>query len=97
MNLVDPPRATGATAEHRHSRGTAEPQAGRCHRLAIRRAKQRGQIGQADGAARRAARYDHAERTENLAHIGLGLVPDCLQVTRDVPVDFSGAKQTRAA
>jgi hypothetical protein len=80
--------------------GTTQPQA---HTEVVgdqqRRAcvEQRGQVGDADVQALRAAGFDDGEIVEILAHVALNLFTNYVNVAFNVPVDFPGVKLLAAA
>jgi len=83
----------------------AEAQAGRAAdaktaaalTFALKLVEQRGQVGDADVQALRAAGFDDGEIVEILAHVALNLFTNYVNVAFNVPVDFPGVKLLAAA
>lgn len=66
-------------------------------RFALKLVEQRGQIGDSDVAALRAAGFGDGQIVEILAHVALNLFTNYVNVAFAVPVDFPGVKLRSAA
>ena len=66
-------------------------------RFALRLVDQRGQVGDGDVQALRAAGFNDAEIVEVLAHVALNLFTNYVNVAFAVPVDFPAVPLRRAA
>lgn len=66
-------------------------------RFALKLVEQRGQVGDADVAALRAAGFNDGQIVEILAHVALNLFTNYVNVAFAVPVDFPGVKLRAAA
>ena len=67
------------------------------HRFALKLVEARGQVGDADVQAVRAAGFGDQEIVEILAHVALNLFTNYVNVAFAVPVDFPAVKLRRAA
>lgn len=56
--------------------------------FALKVVEQRGQVGEADFAALRAAGFDEGQIVEILAHVALNLFTNYINIALEVPVDF---------
>lgn len=93
-------RKAGASAEEMMAAqdGQAtDPKTAAALRFALQLVEARGQIGQADVQAVRAAGFSDEEIVEILAHVALNLFTNYVNVAFAVPVDFPGVKLRRAA
>ena len=84
-------RKAGASAEEMTAAqdGQAtDPKTAAALRFALQLVEARGQIGQADVQAVRAAGFSDQEIVEILAHVALNLFTNYVNVAFDVPVDF---------
>ena len=92
-------RKAGASAEEMTAAqdGQAtDPKTAAALRFALQLVEARGQIGQADVQAVRAAGFSDQEIVEILAHVALNLFTNYVNVAFAVPVDFPGVKLRRA-
>ncbi|CAB3642821.1 carboxymuconolactone decarboxylase family protein [Achromobacter pestifer] len=92
-------RKAGASAEEMTAAqdGQAtDPKTAAALRFALQLVEARGQIGQADVQAVRAAGFSDEEIVEILAHVALNLFTNYVNVAFAVPVDFPGVKLRRA-
>ncbi|MBT2305039.1 peroxidase-related enzyme [Variovorax paradoxus] len=76
---------------------SSDPQTAAALRFALKLVDTRGQVGEADVQALRAAGLDDAHIVEILAHVALNLFTNYVNVALDVPVDFPGVKLRAAA
>ncbi len=76
---------------------SADPATAAALRFALKLVEQRGQVGDADVAALRAAGFDDGQVVEILAHVALNLFTNYVNVALAVPVDFPGVKLRSAA
>ncbi len=71
---------------------SADPATAAALRFALKLVEQRGQVGDADVAALRAAGFGDGQIVEILAHVALNLFTNYVNVAFAVPVDFPGVK-----
>lgn len=93
-------RKAGASADEMSAAQageSADPATAAALRFALKLVEQRGQVGDADIAALRAAGFGDGQIVEILAHVALNLFTNYLNVAFNVPVDFPGVKLRRAA
>jgi len=93
-------RKAGATAEEMSAAQageSADPATAAALRFALRVVEHRGQVGDADVAALRAAGFTDGQVVEILAHVALNLFTNYVNVALAVPVDFPGVKLRSAA
>lgn len=93
-------RKAGATAAEMSAAQAGEspdPATAAALRFALRVVEQRGQVGDADVAALRAAGFSDGQVVEILAHVALNLFTNYVNVAFAVPVDFPGVKLRSAA
>jgi uncharacterized peroxidase-related enzyme len=76
---------------------SADPATAAALRFALKLVEQRGQVGDADIAALRAAGFSDGQVVEILAHVALNLFTNYVNVAFAVPVDFPGVKLRAAA
>jgi uncharacterized peroxidase-related enzyme len=76
---------------------SADPATAAALRFALKLVEQRGQVGDADVAALRAAGFGDGQIVEILAHVALNLFTNYVNVAFAVPVDFPGVKLRSAA
>lgn len=88
-------RKAGASAEEMAAAQVGEstdPRTAAALRFAIQLVERRGQIGETDVQALRAAGFDDGQIVEVLAHVALNLFTNYVNVAFDVPVDFPAVK-----
>ncbi|MDF3857124.1 carboxymuconolactone decarboxylase family protein [Achromobacter denitrificans] len=93
-------RKAGASAEEMSAAqggNAADPKTAAALRFALKLVEARGQIGDADVQAVRAAGFGDQEIVEILAHVALNLFTNYVNVAFAVPVDFPAVKLRRAA
>jgi uncharacterized peroxidase-related enzyme len=93
-------RKAGASAEEMSAAqggDAADPKTAAALRFALQLVEARGQVGDADVQAVRAAGYSDQEIVEILAHVALNLYTNYVNVAFAVPVDFPAVKLRRAA
>lgn len=93
-------RKAGASAEEMSAAqggNAADPKTAAALRFALKLVEARGQVGDADVQAVRAAGFGDQEIVEILAHVALNLFTNYVNVAFAVPVDFSAVKLRRAA
>ncbi|RSF00297.1 carboxymuconolactone decarboxylase family protein [Achromobacter aegrifaciens] len=93
-------RKAGASAEEMAAAqggDAAAPKTAAALRFALKLVEARGQVGEADVQAVRAAGYSDQEIVEILAHVALNLFTNYVNVAFAVPVDFPAVKLRRAA
>jgi len=93
-------RKAGATAQEMAAAQAGEsndPRTAAALRFALKLVEDRGQVGDADVAALRAAGFDDGQVVEILAHVALNLFTNYMNVAFDVPVDFPAVKLRAAA
>ena len=76
---------------------SSDPKTAAALRFALKLVNERGQLGDADVQALRAAGFDDEHIVEILAHVALNLFTNYVNVAFDVPVDFPGVKLSRAS
>ncbi|MBB1603419.1 carboxymuconolactone decarboxylase family protein [Variovorax sp. UMC13] len=76
---------------------SSDPKTAAALRFALKLVNERGQLGDADVQALRAAGFDDEHIVEILAHVALNLFTNYVNVAFDVPVDFPGVKLRTAA
>lgn len=76
---------------------SSDPKTAAALRFALKLVNDRGQLGDADVQALRAAGFDDEHIVEILAHVALNLFTNYVNVAFDVPVDFPGVKLRTAA
>ncbi len=93
-------RKAGASAEEMSAAqggNAADPKTAAALRFALKLVEARGQVGDADVQAARAAGFGDQEIVEILAHVALNLFTNYVNVAFAVPVDFPAVKLRRAA
>ena len=93
-------RKAGASAEEMSAAqggNAADPKTAAALRFALKLVEARGQVGDADVQAVRAAGFGDQEIVEILAHVALNLFTNYVNVAFAVPVDFPAVKLRRAA
>ena len=93
-------RKAGASAEEMSAAqggNAADPKTAAALRFALQLVEARGQVGDADVQAVRAAGFGDQEIVEILAHVALNLFTNYVNVAFAVPVDFPAVKLRRAA
>jgi len=93
-------RKAGLSVEEMAAAQTGEssdPKTAAALRFALKLVNDRGQLGDADVQALRAAGFDDEHIVEILAHVALNLFTNYVNVAFDVPVDFPGVKLRTAA
>lgn len=76
---------------------SADPATAAVLGFALKLVAQRGQVGDADVAALRAAGFGDGQIVEILAHVALNLFTNYVNVAFAVPVDFPAVKLRSAA
>jgi uncharacterized peroxidase-related enzyme len=76
---------------------SADPRTAAALSFAVKVVEGRGQVGDADVAALRAAGFDEGEVVELIAHVALNLFTNYVNVALDVAVDFPRARLTARA
>ncbi len=92
-------RKAGASAEEMSAAqggNAADPKTAAALRFALKLVEARGQVGDADVQAVRAAGFGDQEIVEILAHVALNLFTNYVNVAFAVPVDFPAVKLRRA-
>jgi uncharacterized peroxidase-related enzyme len=89
--------ATPAEMSAAQAGESADPATAAALRFALKLVEQRGQVGDADVAALRAAGFSDGQVVEILAHVALNLFTNYVNVAFAVPVDFPGVKLRSAA
>lgn len=87
---------SAADLQHAQAGESANPKTQAALRFALKLVNERGQIGDADVQALRAAGFGDEEVVEILAHVALNLFTNYVNVAFAVPVDFPGVKLRRA-
>ncbi|MBB1594392.1 carboxymuconolactone decarboxylase family protein [Achromobacter sp. UMC46] len=93
-------RKAGASAEEMTAAQdgqSTDPKTAAALRFALQLVEARGQVGQADVQAVRAAGFSDEEIVEILAHVALNLFTNYVNEAFAVPVDFPAVKLRRAA
>lgn len=93
-------RKAGASAEEMSAAqggNAADPKTAAALRFALKLVEARGQVGDADVQAVRAAGFGDQEIVEILAHVALNLFTNYVNMAFAVPVDFPAVKLRRAA
>ncbi|MGM9479614.1 carboxymuconolactone decarboxylase family protein [Roseateles sp. NT4] len=92
-------KAGGTSAEMSAAQAgeSADPATAAALRFALKLVEQRGQVGDADVAALRAAGFADGQIVEILAHVALNLFTNYVNVAFAVPVDFPGVKLRSAS
>lgn len=93
-------RKAGASAEDLTAAQMGEssdPKTAAALRFALKLVNDRGQVGEADVQALRAAGFDDEHIVEIVAHVALNLFTNYVNVAFAVPVDFPAVKLRRAA
>lgn len=93
-------RKAGASAEAMAAaqRGeSADPKTAAALRFALQVVEARGQVGEAEVAAVKAAGFDDGQVVELVAHVALNLFTNYVNTVFNVPVDFPAVKLHRAA
>jgi uncharacterized peroxidase-related enzyme len=93
-------RKAGASGDElRAAQGgeSADPATQAALRFALKLVNERGQVGEADIAALRAAGYNDEAVVELIAHVALNLYTNYVNVALAVPVDFPAVPLRRAA
>lgn len=93
-------RKAGASAEALRDAQAGESADARTQlalRFALKLVNDRGQVGEADVQALRAAGFGDEEIVEILAHVALNLFTNYVNVAFDVPLDFPEVKLRRGA
>jgi len=93
-------RKAGATAEEMSAAQagqSGDPKVAAALRFALQLVEARGQVGDADVQAVRAAGFSDEEIVEILAHVALNLFTNYVNVAFAVPVDFPAVKLRKAA
>lgn len=93
-------RKAGASAEEMSATqggNAADPKTAAALRFALKLVEARGQVGDGDVQAVRAAGFGDQEIVEILAHVALNLFTNYVNVAFAVPVDFPAVKLRRAA
>jgi uncharacterized peroxidase-related enzyme len=89
--------ATPAEMSAAQAGESADPATAAVLRFALKLVEQRGQVGDADVAALRAAGFGDGQIVEILAHVALNLFTNYVNVAFAVPVDFPAVKLRSAA
>ena len=92
-------RKAGASAEEMSAAQGGEsvdPKTAAALRFAVKLVNERGQVGDADVQALRAAGFGDEEVVEILAHVALNLFTNYVNVALAVPLDFPAVKLRRA-
>ena len=92
-------RKAGASAEEMSAAQggeSADPKTAAALRFAVKLVNERGQVGDADVQALRAAGFGDEEVVEILAHVALNLFTNYVNVALAVPLDFPAVKLRRA-
>jgi uncharacterized peroxidase-related enzyme len=76
---------------------SADPKTAAALRFALAVVERRGQVEAGEVEALRAVGFDDGEIVEVLAHVGLNLFTNYVNVVLDVPVDFPGVRLRAAA
>ncbi|MEO8153659.1 MAG: peroxidase-related enzyme [Rhizobacter sp.] len=76
---------------------SSDPKTAAALRFALKLVNERGQVGDADVQALRAAGFDDEHIVEIVAHVALNLFTNYVNVAFAVPVDFPAMKLRRAA
>ncbi len=93
-------RKAGVTADDMRaaqSGESADPKTQAALRFALKLVNERGQVGDADVQALRAAGFGDEEMVEIVAHVALNLFTNYVNVAFAVPVDFPAVPLRRAA
>lgn len=89
--------ATAAEMSAAQAGESSDPATAAALRFALKLVEQRGQVGEADLAALRAAGFSDGQAVEILAHVALNLFTNYVNIAFAVPVDFPAVKLRPAA